>query len=191
MLYSFLDTHSPYSRIPDAGKAPDTPLSQAVVCGADDAQAMENWGETHKDWLAGILDMPHGPPSQDVFLFVFASINPKAFGEVFQAWAQLIAARLRQDDSLKHLAIDGKTCRRSFDDSTGKTAIHMVSAFASEAGVVIGQTKTDAKSNEITAIPQLLKDLDIRGTTITIDAMGCQTALHRQLLNKEESIFLR
>ena len=147
----------------------------AMVCGCDDAEAMQAWGEANADWLQGFLEMPHGPPSQDVFLAVFGALHPERFSAVFRAWAELLTLRLKALG--KHVAVDGKTSRRSFDTSSGKVAVHTVSAFMSEVGLVVGQRKTEAKSNEITAIPELLRLLDLRGATVTIDAMGCQTEI--------------
>ena len=127
--------------------------------------------------------MPHGSPTQDVYLAVFGALNPKAFQTVFRAWAEVLAMRLKATSEGKHLAIDGKTSRRSFDTSCGKKAIHTVSAWLSEAGLVMGHIKTEAKSNEITAIPELLQLLDIRGATVTIDGMGCQTAIAETIVD--------
>jgi len=151
----------------------------AMVCGCDDAEAMQSWGEANETWLEGLLDMPHGAPTQDVFLAVFGALNPDTFSAVFRAWAELLARRLQAIG--KHVAVDGKTSRRSFDTASGKSAVHTVSAWMSEAGLVLGQRKTETKSNEITAIPELLKVLDIRGTTVTIDAMGCQTEIAKTI----------
>lgn len=147
----------------------------AMVCGCDDAEAMEVWGEANAEWLQGFLELPHGTPTQDVFLAVFGALNPEAFSAVFRAWAQWLTLRLKS--ASKHIAVDGKTSRRSFDTANGKVAIHTVSAWLSEAGLVIGQKKTGEKSNEITAIPELLRVLDLHGSTVTIDAMGCQTEI--------------
>jgi predicted transposase YbfD/YdcC len=152
----------------------------AMVCGCDDAQAMQAWGEIHADWLEGMLDMPHGPPTQDVFLSVFAALHPEAFSAVFRAWAELLSLRLRANG--RHVAVDGKTSRRSFDTARGKGAVHTVSAWVSEAGLVLGQKKTKAKSNEITAIPELLRVLELRGATVTIDAMGCQREIAETII---------
>jgi predicted transposase YbfD/YdcC len=168
----------------------------AMVCGCDDAQAMEYWGEANTAWLAGFLDMPHGPPTQDVFLRVFAALDPEAFTAVFRAWVALLRLRLEiqennsavpQDKNNaapqgKHIAVDGKTSRGSFDSGSGKKAIHTVSAWMSDVGLVIGQRQTEEKSNEITAIPELLRLLDIRGATVTIDAMGCQTEITKGII---------
>jgi predicted transposase YbfD/YdcC len=147
----------------------------AMVCGSDDAEAMQSWAEANAQWLSGMLDMPHGTPTQDVFLAVFGALDPGAFSAVFRAWAQMLALRLQAQG--KHIAVDGKTSRRSFDTASGKAAVHTVSAWMSEAGLVLGQRKTETKSNEITAIPELLEVLDLRGATVTIDALGCQTKI--------------
>jgi len=150
----------------------------ATVCGCDDGESMQGWGESNEEWLSGFLDLPHGVPTQDVFLKVFASLDPAAFSRVFIAWAKILLGRMDMDGA--HIAVDGKTSRRSFgrDENGEKTApLHTVSAWMSDAGLVLGQTKTADKSNEITAIPALLHLLDIRGATVTIDAMGCQTKI--------------
>lgn len=152
----------------------------AMVCGCDDAEAMEYWGQANTTWLAGFLDLPHGAPTQDVFLRVFGALEPEAFSAVFRAWVALLQLRLEIQG--KHIAIDGKTSRRSFDGAGGKKAIHTLSAWMNDAGLVIGQRQTEEKSNEITAIPELLRVLDIRGATITIDAMGCQTEIAKSIV---------
>ena len=153
----------------------------AMVCGCDDAEAMEVWGEANAEWLDGILDLPHDTPTQDVFLSVFAALDPTAFHSVFLSWTTLLRLRLGVTD--KHIAIDGKTSRRSFDTETGKLAIHTVSAWLSDEGLVLGQIKTADKSNEITAIPELLRVIDLRGATVTIDAMGCQTDIAKTIVD--------
>jgi predicted transposase YbfD/YdcC len=155
----------------------------AMVCGCDDAEAMEAWGDLNSNWLAGFLDMPHGPPTQDVFLRVFGALEPEAFSAVFRAWVALL--QLRLEIRGKHVAIDGKTSRRSFDGASGKKAIHTLSAWMDDVGLVIGQRQTEEKSNEITAIPELVRVLDIRGATVTIDAMGCQTEIAKTIIEGE------
>lgn len=152
----------------------------AVVCGCDDAEAMQAWGRANQAWLEGFLPLPHGTPTQDVFLSVLAALDPGAFGAVLRSWAALLAARLPAER--KHIAVDGKTSRRSFDTAQGKGALHTVSAFLSGAGVVLGEVATESKSNEITAIPELLKLLDLSKTTVTIDAMGCQTKIAERIV---------
>lgn len=157
----------------------------ACVCGADDAQAMERWGMVHEDWLSEFLQMPYGPPTQDVFLAVLGSLNPGAFHDLFREWASLLSIRLKAvhkkvrsvSRSEKHIALDGKTGRGSVDHANGKSAIHTLNAWCVESGLVIGQMDVDSKTNEITAAPELLKLLDIRGATVTMDAMGCQTEI--------------
>ncbi len=156
----------------------------ATVCGCDDGESMQRWGECNEEWLSSFVELPHGAPTQDVFLTVFASIDPAAFSRVFVSWAKILIARL--DMKGAHIAVDGKTSRRSFDrDENGeKTApLHTVSAWMSDAGLVLGQQKTADKSNEITAIPELLRLLDIRGATVTIDAMGCQTKIASAIID--------
>lgn len=153
----------------------------AMICGSDDAEAMEVWGTTNGPWLAGFLELPHGTPSQDVFLSVFAALEPAAFGAVLRSWAGLLAARLRAEGI--HIAVDGKTSRRSFDTASEQPALHTVSAWLSDVGLVLGENKTSDKSNEITAIPELLRLLDLRNATVTIDAMGCQTAIAKTIVD--------
>ena len=147
----------------------------AMVCGCDDAEAMELWGKTQAAWLASFLELPHGAPTQDVYLAVLGALDPEAFGAVFRSWAALLRLRLKAQG--RHIAVDGKTSRRSFDGAHDQPAVHTVSAWLSEAGLVLGQRKTGVKSNEIIAIPELLRVLDLRGATVTIDAMGCQTEI--------------
>jgi predicted transposase YbfD/YdcC len=147
----------------------------AMVCGCDDAEGMESWGEANGEWLRSIFELPYGPPTQDVFLAIFAAINPESFSAVFQSWVDVLRVKTRSEG--KHIAVDGKTSRRSFDTEKGQPAIHTVSAWLSDEGLVLGQRKTAAKSNEITAIPELLRTLDLSGATVTIDAMGCQTEI--------------
>lgn len=153
----------------------------AMVCGCDDAEAMEVWADANADWLAEFLDMPHGPPTQDVYLHVFGALEPAAFGAVFRAWADLVALRLGVD--AKHISIDGKTSRGSASPSEDKVAVHTVSAWLSQAGLVLGQVQTKEKSNEITAIPELLRLLSLKGATVTIDAIGCQTAIAETIVD--------
>jgi predicted transposase YbfD/YdcC len=157
----------------------------AMVCGADDAEAMQDWSEANREWLAGLFDLPHGVPSQDVYLAVFAALDPEAFGGVFRAWVALLQARLQTQEGLgEHIAVDGKTSRRSHDAANGAPAVHTVSAWLAGAGLVLGQVDTGAKTNEMKTIPKLLRLLDLRRATVTIDAGGCykevaETAIER------------
>ncbi len=160
----------------------------AMVCGADNAEEMEDWGEANARWLDGILELPHGTPTQDVFLSVFAALDPVAFRSVFLSWMELL--RLRLSVRGKHIAIDGKTSRRSFDTARDRPAIHTVSAWLSDEGLVLGQIKTAEKSNEITAIPELLRVIDLRGATVTIDAMGCQTEIAKTIVGGKGNYLL-
>lgn len=151
----------------------------AVVCGADTFVAIEEYGEAKEEWLKTIVPMPNGVPSHDTIGRVFALLDPKALSAAFTAWTQVVADRVEGV-----VAIDGKTLRRSFRDGSSKAFVHMVSAWSADAGIVLGQVKTDAKSNEITAIPKLLELLDVTGCLVTIDAMGCQRAIAQQIVDR-------
>jgi predicted transposase YbfD/YdcC len=122
-----------------------------------------------------------GLPTQDVFLAVFGALSPEAFSSTFRAWASLLTLRLQAQG--RQIAVDGKTSRHSFDSARGQGAIHTVSAWLCGAGLVLGQHKTGEKSNEITAIAELLRVLDIKGSTVTIDAMGCQTEIAKTIVD--------
>ena len=148
-----------------------------VICGADTWVDIEDFSNTKLSGFQTWLDLPNGIPSHDTFGRVFAVINPHQFQERFLSWVQELIAFTKG----QVVALDGKTLRRSHNQSDGKAAIHMVSAWAAANRVVLGQLKVDEKSNEITAIPELLGLLDIRGCTVTIDAMGCQTAIANQI----------
>jgi predicted transposase YbfD/YdcC len=142
----------------------------AVICDADDWVAVETFGKVKEAWLKQFLELPNGIPSHDTFGRVFAAIDAEAFQTSFTRWVEAVF----QVTNGQVIAIDGKTCRCSHDKTIGKEAIHMVSAWAQSNGIVLGQRKVDDKSNEITAIPELLKLLNITGCIVTIDAMGCQ-----------------
>jgi predicted transposase YbfD/YdcC len=150
----------------------------AVICGADGWAQVEEFGDCKKDWFKTFLDLPNGIPSHDTFGRVFAALDPDAFEQCFMKWvAQLATASAGQ-----LIAIDGKTIRRSLDTASGRSPIHLVSAWSAVNHMVLGQRATDAKSNEITAIPQLLKLLDIQGAVVTIDAEGCQKKIAQQIV---------
>jgi predicted transposase YbfD/YdcC len=142
----------------------------AVICGAEGWVDIAAYGVAKRDWLKTFLALPNGIPSHDTFRRVFCLLDPAAFVACFQRWIDALSAGL----GLKRVAIDGKTARRSFDRASGKAALHLVSAWATEQHLVLGQVAVDAKSNEITAIPRLLELLDVSGAIVTIDAMGCQ-----------------
>jgi predicted transposase YbfD/YdcC len=152
----------------------------AVICGADDWVAIARFGRAKRTWFRQFLALPHGIPSHDTFGRVFAALDPHAFHAAFLAWVDSVAT-LRPGDVI---AIDGKTMRRTFDTASQKAAIHMVSAWATTQGLCLGQVKTDAKSNEITAIPALLDVLALAGRIVSIDAMGCQPAIARRIRDR-------
>ena len=152
----------------------------AMMSDQDDAQGFEDWGNHNEQWLKQFLELPYGIPSQDTFLRVFSMIEPDAFRDCFLNWV----AQLKAVAHGHHLAIDGKTLRGSADKASGERALHMVSAWLSDAGLVLGQIATDKKSNEIKAIPQLLELIDIRDCTVTIDAMGCQRAISEKIVER-------
>lgn len=151
-----------------------------VICGADSWVDIVLFGESKKEWLKGFLELPNGIPSHDTFGDVFSRINPEQFRDCFIEWVRAIEELTKG----KLVSIDGKTVRRSYDSLGGKEAIHMVSAWSSVNGLVLGQTKTDEKSNEITAIPELLKLLEISGCIVSIDAMGCQKEIAKAIVDK-------
>jgi predicted transposase YbfD/YdcC len=142
----------------------------AVICGADGWVAVETYGCAKYEWLKTFLELPNGIPSHDTFARVFAQINPQQFQECFLNWMKSI----QKITDGEVVALDGKTLRGSYDTSSDQSAIIMVSAWATTNKLVLGQVKVDEKSNEITAIPELLKVLELSGCIVTIDAIGCQ-----------------
>jgi predicted transposase YbfD/YdcC len=152
----------------------------ALVCGGDGPTAIHRWATERHEWLRQFLTLPNGIPSRDCIRRLLLALKPQAFQKCFQAWiAQAI--RTDTDGSARLVAIDGKTNRRSHDAAQGLGPLHIVSAWAAEEGIALGQVATDAKSNEITAIPALLEQIDLTDTLITIDAMGCQKEIARQI----------
>jgi predicted transposase YbfD/YdcC len=151
----------------------------AVLAGAAGPTAIARWAKFKEELLRGLLDLPNGIPSKDVFRRVLMTLKPEAFEAAFNAWI----ARLRDEAVAETgvdrpiIAIDGKTARRSHDAKEGLGPLHVVTAWAGEYGLALGQQVCDAKSNEITAIPELLKKIDVRGGIVTIDAMGTQKAI--------------
>jgi predicted transposase YbfD/YdcC/predicted DNA-binding protein (UPF0251 family) len=158
----------------------------AAICGADDFVAIADWGALKKDWLSKFLDLSAGIPSHDRFNAIFRFIKPDEFEKCLLSWI----ADLHEATGGKIVAIDGKTLRRSFDKADGKSAIHMVSAWAAENQVSLGQVVTDAKSNEITAIPKLLEIIELSGSLVTIDAMGCQTEIAQKIVDQKADYVL-
>jgi predicted transposase YbfD/YdcC len=152
-----------------------------LLTGGEGFQDMELFGKSKLPWLQTFLALPHGIPSHDTFGRVFARLNPQRFQECFLSWTQAVA----QLTEGTLVSLDGKTVRASFDRATASSPLHMLSAWCSQnGGLVVGQLKTDSKSNEITAIPELLQLLLIKGCIVTIDAMGCQTHIAEQILKQ-------
>jgi predicted transposase YbfD/YdcC len=149
----------------------------AVLCGAEDWPDIEEFGQRRAAWLKGFLQLPHGIPSHDTFRRVFGLLERKQFAACLFQWTQA----LHEATGGKVIAIDGKTARRSFNKKSGLKALHLVTAWASENGLTLGQIACEEKSNEITAIPELLKLLNLKGATVTIDAMGCQKEIASQI----------
>ena len=150
----------------------------SLLTGGEGFQDMELFGKSKHAWLQTFLALPHGIPSHDTFGRVFARLNPQRFQECFLSWTQAVA-QLTQGALV---SLDGKTVKASFDRATAASPLHMLSAWCSDqGGLVVGQIKTETKSNEITAIPALLQLLALKGCIVTIDAMGCQTAIAEQI----------
>jgi predicted transposase YbfD/YdcC len=151
----------------------------AVIAGADDFVSIAVWARQKRDWLSKILDLTSGIPSHDRFNAIFAALKPAEFEKCLLSWITAV----HELTAGQVVAIDGKTLRHSFDRATSKSAIHMVSAWATANHISLGQVVVDAKSNEITAIPKLLQLLEISGSVVTIDAMGCQVAIAEEIIN--------
>jgi predicted transposase YbfD/YdcC len=158
----------------------------AVISGSDGWKAIHDFGQIKLNWLRGYLPYAQGIPTDDTIARVMRRLDTKAFESCFISWMQSVLIATEQDI----VPIDGKTLRRSHDRSSGKSAIHMVSAWSSANGVVLGQEKTAEKSNEITAIPALLEVLALKGCIVTIDAMGCQEAIAEKIIQKQANYVL-
>ena len=152
----------------------------AVICGADSWVDVELFGHAKLTWLRTFLALPHGIPSHDTFGRVFAALDPRAFEQCFLAWVRAVVTHTAGEV----VALDGKTLRRSHDRSAGQAALHLVSAWAERNRLVLGQVAVDAKSNEITALPALLQVLALEGCIVTIDAIGCQTAIAQAIVDR-------
>ena len=153
----------------------------AVICGADTWVEIEHYGIAKQEWLETFLELPNGIPSHDTFERMFARLRPEQLQQCFLNWVQAVFNIT--DGQL--INIDGKTLRGSYDRGSKKGMIHMVSAWASQNRLVLGQRKVTEKSNEITAIPELLRVLDLNGAVVSIDAMGCQTEIAAQIVTQQ------
>ena len=158
----------------------------AVICGADDFVAIAEFGRLKRKWLAKFLDLTNGIPSHDRFNQVLAAVRPDEFEKCLLSWI----SALHEISDGQIVAIDGKTLRRSYDRASGKSAIHMVSAWASANHISLGQVVVDEKSNEVTAIPKLLQMLEIQGSLVTIDAMGCQVKIAETIVDQQADYVL-
>ena len=150
----------------------------AVICGADSWVDVEMYGKSKREWLERFLSLPNGIPSHDTFGRVFAMLDPKQFERCFRQWVETVSEVMEGEV----VAIDGKSVRGSRDRVAGRSAIHMVSAWAAANRLVLGQVKVAERSNEIAAIPELLDTLDVTGCTVTVDAMGCQKQIAEKII---------
>jgi predicted transposase YbfD/YdcC len=151
----------------------------ATIAGADDFVAMADWARQHEGWLGRFLDLSRGIPSHDRLNMVFRRLNPAEFERCLLAWL----ADLHDVSGGRLLAVDGKTARRSFDNATARSALHMVSVWAVSQKLSIAQVAVDSRSNEIAAIPEVLELVELGGAVVTIDAMGCQTDVARAIVD--------
>lgn len=156
----------------------------SVLCGAEGWSEIEEFGKGKKEWFKRFLELPNGIPSHDTFRRVFMLLDPKYFEEVLVKWARQVARGIKREI----VSIDGKTARGS--QKNGKAVLHSVSAWAHDAGITLGQVKTAEKSNEIKAIPELLKSIDVKGSIVTIDAMGCQKEIVKEIRKAEADYVL-
>ena len=157
-----------------------------TICGADGWTEISAFGQAKYDWLKTFLELPNGIPSHDTFGRVFSLLNAEEFETCFCNWIRSLSLDLNKEI----IAIDGKTLRRSHDNSKNQRPLHLVSAWASKNRIMLGQTKTAEKSNEITAIPHLLGIIDVKGSIVTIDAMGCQKDISSKIVAKEADYVL-
>jgi len=162
----------------------------AVICGADNWVEISNFAESKEGWLREFLELPSGIPSHDTFGRVFALLDADAFEQCFTQWAHSLPLLIDGQVKKEIIAIDGKTSRGSHNRRKGQHPLHLVSAWACEQGLVLGQVSTEEKSNEIEAIPRLLNMIAIENSIVTIDAMGCQKAIARHIREKKADYIL-
>ena len=157
----------------------------AILAGAGGPTAIALWAENKQKWLSKYLTLPHGIPKKDVYRRVLMTINPQAFQACYSVWLQSLYDHAQEENGKTQplLNIDGKTLRRSHDRSRGLGALHSVSVWAADYGMTLAQVACEEKSNEITAIPEVLKLVDIKGAIITIDAMGTQKKIAKQIVD--------
>lgn len=153
----------------------------AVASGADGWEAIEEFGKDKLDWLRQYVELKNGIPSHDCIAYVLSRLSPAKFRECFMSWTHAVT----EETGGEVIAIDGKTAKGSRDRKNNRNPLHMVSAWACQNRLVLGQEATDEKSNEITAIPKLLALLELKGCIVTIDAMGCQRGIAEQIIDQE------
>jgi predicted transposase YbfD/YdcC len=180
-----LAIHTYFGNLKDPRRAPRHLLLDiigiaicAVISGADDWQQIATFARQREDWLRRFFELPEGIPCHDTFERVFDRISPRAFAAAFGRWMQALADAV----GIRQIAIDGKTLRRSGSPRRGLGPLHLVSAWATENHLALGQVAVADKSNEITAIPALLELLDVHGALVSLDAMGCQKAIARKII---------
>lgn len=152
----------------------------AVLCGADNWVAIATYGEAKEEWLKNFLELPHGIPSHDTFAQVFSRLDPEVLETQFRRWIVLMSQQM----GIKHIALDGKTLKGSYDRENNLKSLQLVSAYCSDQGLVLGQEAVAETSNEITAIPVLLEQIDISGTVITVDALNTQKPMAKLIQQK-------
>jgi predicted transposase YbfD/YdcC len=158
----------------------------AMVSGMDDFEDFERFAQEREEWLRQWLKLPNGTPSDDTFRRIFTALDPKAFGDCFIDYTALLSRRL----GLELVAIDGKTLRGSFQAPDKSDALHLISAWATASGLTLGQLLVDSKTNEITAVPKLLRQLDVAGCVVSLDAMGCQKKIAIAIRHAEADYLL-